>query len=126
MKTTELELIIRNSNCLNEFKESQYGRLYRLKNLFTHNVGYIIPEEYVEHVSLEEFVRIESNRIPFFIESRLGASPNLNELFPDDQERVIAVLHKARYASFVYSLGIYKHKKSALQRIEIAKFSNNV
>lgn len=92
--------------------DSQFGHM-RLKRL---NVGYPpfdIDEDLVDWVDLEEFIRIEENRLPLFIGSQFGIHPNLNEL-PNfyNGEKLIAILGMSLLSGCVAGLSIYRLNES--------------
>ena len=92
--------------CLRMFNKLEYGH-YKLKWLSNFNLEYLISEDYIEKGSLSEYVKVEENKIPLFIESQYGITPNINHLLIDGEKRIIAVIHKAKYSSFVFSLTLY-------------------
>ena len=87
------------------------------------NLEYLISEDYIEKGSLSEYVKVEENKIPLFIESQYGITPDINHLLIDGEKRIIAVIHKAKYSSFVFSLTLYDYVHE--KRHRIIEFSNN-
>ena len=122
MTRTEKIRILKNSECLRMFKDSEYGH-YKLKWMSNFNLEYLISEDYIEKVSLSDYVKIEKNKIPLFIESQYGSTPSINHLLIDGEERVIAIIHKAKYSSFAFSLTLYNYVHE--KRHKIIEFSND-
>ncbi len=122
MTKKEKSRILKNSECLRMFNKSEYGN-YKLKWLSNFNLKYLITEDYIEKVSLSEYVKVEENKIPLFIESQYGITPDINHLLIDGEKRIIAVIHKAKYSSFVFSLTLYNYVYE--KRHRIIEFSNN-
>lgn len=121
MTKTEKSRILKNSECLKMFNESEYGH-YKLKWMSNFNLEYLISEDYIEKVSLSDYVKIEENKVPLFIESQNSSIPSINDLLIDGEERVIAIINKAKYSSFVFSLTLYNYMHE--KRHKIIEFSN--
>jgi hypothetical protein len=93
-----------------------------------------INEELVDYVDIDEFNRIDFNRVPLFEASRYGILPNIDELAGfNTKTKIIAVIHKNIYSGCIYNLSLYYFPerqmwKAPLLELEhillIAKFEN--
>jgi len=105
--------------------DSQHGKK-RFKKL---NIGYPrfdIDETLMDVVELDEFIKIEDQRIPLFIGSQFGIHPRIDEM-PDffNGEKIIAILGKSLLSGTVAGLTLYQIQenevKFAYNRIIIFK-----
>jgi hypothetical protein len=93
-----------------------------------------IDEELVDYVDIDEFNRIDVDRVPLFEASRYGILPNIDELPGfNTKTKIIAVIHKNIYSGCIYNLSLYYFPegqmwKAPLLELEhillIAKFEN--
>ena len=84
-----------------------------------------IDESLIDEVELNDFIKIEENRIPFFIGHQFGISPSINKI-PNfhSEDKIIGILGKSLLSSLVSGLTIYKCVGK--QRVKIIRFKNEV
>lgn len=106
-------------------QNNNYWKDIRFKKL---NVGYpkfVMYPALFDEVNLEDFLKLENNRIPFFIGSQFGINPRLETVYSVDDENVlIAILCKSLLSSTVAGLKIYSLKRNHELK-EIIYFKNN-
>ena len=99
-------------------KNGFYIKGLRLKKL---NVGYPLfklPNNLIDEVNLDEFVKDEENRLPLFIGSPFGVYPKLESVFKEKtKSQVIVVLSKSLLSGHVAGLYIYLYSDSQLNKI---------
>lgn len=85
-----------------------YG-VVRFKKLNCGYPNFEMDKDLYDEVDLEEFVRIEADRIPLFIGTQCGIHPNMKNipgfLF---EERQIALLGKSILSGCVAGVGVYR------------------
>jgi hypothetical protein len=125
MTTNELEGVLKNSDCLRKFHQSDFSKVYKLKSFLNVTLDHLIVDDHIDKVSLVEFLTVEKDRIPLFIESQFGIHPKLEELFIDEEDRLVAIIHKARYSFYVFKLTIYRYIAGKSRR-EVVKVFDNI
>jgi hypothetical protein len=112
-------------------QDKRFGHL-RFKFLEDNGYGgyppFDIDESLVDKAKLDDFVKIEKNRIPFFVEtSRFGINPWINEI-PNffNGPKIIAVLGRSSFNSkIVGGLSINKvYKDNKKEWFKLARFGN--
>ena len=103
------EPINQNLNWLQKFLNNEDFGHMRFKRLNIDYLKFDMDEEFIDIVELEEFVKIEENRLPFFIGSQFGVHPSIAKI-PGiaSQDRLIAILGKSVLSGHVAGLSIYK------------------
>ena len=107
-------------------QDKKFGHL-RFKLL--KDKGYLpfdIDKDLVDKVGLDDFVKIEENRIPFFIGTQFGIYPNIDEI-PNfyNNYKLIGILGKSILSGCVAGLSIYKvYKDNKRKRFRLAHFEN--
>ncbi len=67
-----------------------------------------IDEELVDYVDVDEFNRVDVNRVPLFVATRYGILPNIDEISGfNTKTKIIAVIHKNIYSGCIYNLSLY-------------------
>ncbi len=94
---------------IKKFKNDPQNLNIKFKSPFMGSIPFEIDEDIFDRVELEEFVKIEQNRIPLFLGSQFGIAPRINEI-PDffNGEKIIAILAKSMLSGHVSGLTIYK------------------
>jgi hypothetical protein len=94
------------------FKKSRRHGHKRFKRLETGYPPFEINEELIDIVSLEDFIRIEKDRLPLFIGSQFGINPRINEIpgFFNGRKQ-IAILAKSLLSGSVSGLTLYQIKR---------------
>ena len=77
----------------------------------------------IDEVELDDFVKIEENRIPFFIGSQFGITPIMDKI-PNfyNGDKIIGILGKSLLSGSVAGLTIYKCVGN--KRVKIVHFKN--
>lgn len=84
-----------------------------------------IDESLIDEVELNEFIKIEENRIPLFIGHQFGISPSINKILNFySGDSIIGILGKSLLSGVVGGLTIYKCVGK--QRTQIIRFENKV
>ncbi len=75
---------------------------------------FIIYEPLIDIVSFDEFIKIEKDRIPFFVGTQFGIIPKINDM-PGffNGRKMIAVLGKSVLSGHVSGLRLYQVRKNA-------------
>lgn len=84
-----------------------------------------IDEELIDIVSADEFVRIESDRVPLFLGSQFGIAPRMNDIEGFFEEvRLCAILGKSMLSGHVAGLTLHRiiDKKTS---VRVKHFPNN-
>jgi hypothetical protein len=94
---------------IQKFKSDPQNLNVKFKSIFKGNLPFEIDDDIFDRVELEEFVKIEQNRIPLFLGSQFGIAPRINEL-PEffNGEKIIAILAKSMLSGHVSGLTMYK------------------
>lgn len=81
----------------------------RFKRLEKGYPPFEIEESLIDTVSLEEFIRIEDNRLPLFIGTQFGIHPNINNI-PDlfNGAKLVAILGKSMLSGCVSGVTLYE------------------
>ena len=95
----------------------------RFKQYGTKYPPFEIDKEIIDIVDLEEFLLVESNRLPFFVGTQYGIVPRL-ESIPGlhEQPRIIAILGKSMLSGHVAGLTIILLNKVGSEKL--AYFTN--
>ncbi|MEI6861394.1 MAG: hypothetical protein WCL04_03995 [Verrucomicrobiota bacterium] len=112
---------------IKQFKQSkQFGHL-RFKRLSAKGYGYPnfdIEADLMDSVSLEDFIAIETDRIPFFVGTSLaGIIPNPDKI-PNflAEDKMGAILGKSLLSGSIAGLGLYWLEKD--KQTKITWFAN--
>jgi len=89
------------------------------------NPPFDIDESLIDEVGLDDFVKFEENRIPFFVGTQHGIYPRIDEI-PNfySEDKIIGILGKSLLSGHIGGLSI--HKCVGKERIEIVRFENEV
>ena len=107
-----------------ENKEFAHLRFKRLKGkVYGGYPRFDIDESLIDDVELDDFVKIEKNRIPFFIGSQFGISPIMDKI-PNfyNGDKIIGILGKSLLSGSVAGLTICKCVGN--KRVKIVHFKN--
>ena len=85
-----------------EYKNIRFKKLNVSYPLFT------FSKELIDIVDNDEFLTIEKERIPLFIGSQFGLSPNIQLSYNENKEIRVAILAKSWLSGVVYGLVIYE------------------
>lgn len=91
------------------FQKDDANRNKRFKMLNCGYPNFVLDTKYYDIVELDEFNRIEDDRLPLFIGTQFGIAPkieNLANFFNGEKE--IAILGKSALSGNVSGLSIYK------------------
>lgn len=91
------------------FQKDDVNRNKRFKILNCGYPNFVLDSKHYDIVELEEFNRIEDDRLPLFIGTQFGIAPkieNLTNFFNGEKE--IAILGKSALSGAVSGLSIYK------------------
>jgi hypothetical protein len=93
------------------FKKSEklgHLRFKKLRSGFRGYPPFDIDESLIEDVDLEEFLNSEEDKIPFFVGTQFGVTPDMDSI-PGfyDVDRKIAILAKSALSGNVAGLRIY-------------------
>ena len=110
-------------------QDKKFGHL-RFKLLEDKGCGgyppFDIDQSLIDKVKLDDFVKIEKNRIPFFVGSQFGINPWIDKI-PNffNRPKIIAVLGKSLLSGHVAGLSIYKvYKDDKRKWVRLAYFEN--
>ena len=85
-----------------------------------------IDESLIDKVRLDDFIKIERHRSPFFLGTQFGIYPRIDKI-PNffNRPKIIAVLGKSLLSGHVAGLFIYKvYKDNKRKRFRLAHFEN--
>ena len=107
-----------------------YGTI-RFKKLETGYPPFDIDDDLIDTVDMDEFLRIEQDRIPLFIGSQFGIHPKIREIrhFFNGKKRW-AILSKSLLSGMVSGLSIYQIEQNAkfnlpeLNKFLVERFNN--
>ena len=75
----------------------------------------VITNEIADCVELDEFLKIEENRIPLFTGSQFGIFPKTEEIFKDDGEkRTIGILGQSMLSGWVTGISLYSFSNNKI------------
>ena len=105
-----------------KLQNDDYWKDIRFKKLKEGYPPFTIPNHLIDEVELDEFLKYEHERIPFFIGSQFGINPRLEEIYEGNAKlKFIAVLKKSLLSGSVAGLSIYLLSGNDLQQIEYFK-----
>jgi hypothetical protein len=98
----------------------------RFKKLDRVYPSFDIDESLIDTVNMDEFLKIEEDRIPFFIGSQFGIAPGFEIAGFFNGEKVVAILKKSLMSGMVVGLFLYKigADETKFSNNEIARFEN--
>ena len=112
---------------IEKFKVDAVYGAKRFKKLDVGYPSFDIDETIVDIVNLDDFIKIEDNRIPLFIGSQFGIKPDINKLSGFfNGEKEIAILNKSMLSGVVSGLGIFQiHDDDTVFKNNEVKFFTN-
>ncbi len=111
---------------IKKFKNEELNGQKRFKRLNKGYPPFDIDQSLIDIVEMEEFIKIEEQRLPLFIGSQFGISPNIDDM-PEffNGRKLIAILNKSLLSGHVSGLIVYQieenEKKFNYKKVESYK-----